>query len=95
MKSAELKQQKKEVLIDQMTAEQVLNELKDKRLPTYGTIAERKDRLKKQYGIQIAKTRAGDKPGASTYSASVVEPSAGMSQTNGFMRRQTTTDKID
>ena len=28
-------------------AEAILNELKDKRLPTYGTAAERKDRLKK------------------------------------------------
>jgi hypothetical protein len=35
-----------------MSPEAVLNELKDKRLPTYGTAAERKDRLKKQYGIQ-------------------------------------------
>lgn len=34
-----------------MNADAVLNELKDKRLPTYGTAAERKERLKKQYGI--------------------------------------------
>lgn len=34
-----------------MPPEAVLNELKDKRLPTYGTAQERKDRLKKQYGI--------------------------------------------
>ena len=52
MKQTELKNQKKEAQIDAMTAEAVLNELKDKRLPTYGTAAERKDRLKKQYGIQ-------------------------------------------
>ena len=37
--------------IDKMTPEAVLNELKDKRLPTYGTVQEKKDRLKKQYGI--------------------------------------------
>jgi len=37
MKTAEQKQQKKEVLIDQMAPEQVLIELKEKRLPTYGT----------------------------------------------------------
>lgn len=36
-----------------MNAEAVLNELKEKRLPTYGTAAERKDRLKKQYGIAV------------------------------------------
>ena len=47
MKNAELKNLKKEHQIDQMTAEAVLNELKDKRLPTYGTAQERKDRLKK------------------------------------------------
>jgi len=40
-----------------MNADAVLNELKDKRLPTYGTAAERKDRLKKQYGI-VAKARS-------------------------------------
>ena len=34
-----------------MNPDAVLNELKDKRLPTYGTAAERKERLKKQYGI--------------------------------------------
>jgi hypothetical protein len=34
-----------------MTMEEILNELKDKRLPTYGTIKEKRDRLKKQYGI--------------------------------------------
>jgi hypothetical protein len=34
-----------------MSAEAVLNELKEKRLPTYGTAQERKDRLKKQFGI--------------------------------------------
>ena len=38
---------KKEQQIDQMNADAVLNELKDKRLPTYGTAAERKERLKK------------------------------------------------
>ena len=52
MKTAELKNLKKEHQIDQMTAEAILNELKDKRLPTYGTAQERKDRLKKQFGIQ-------------------------------------------
>ena len=51
MMSKEQKTQQKERQIDQMSAEAVLNELKDKRLPTYGTGAERKDRLKKQYGI--------------------------------------------
>ena len=43
---------KKEAQIDNMTPDQVLFELKEKRLPTYGTTQERKDRLKKQYGIQ-------------------------------------------
>jgi kinesin family member 2/24 len=47
MKSAELKTNKKEQAIDAMAPEEVLNELKQKRLPTYGTAVERKDRLKK------------------------------------------------
>ena len=33
-----------------MTSEQVLNDLKVKRLPTCGTAGERRDRLKKHYG---------------------------------------------
>ena len=51
LKSAELKKQKQEQIIDAMSPEQVLNELKQKRLPTYGTAQERRDRLKKQFGI--------------------------------------------
>jgi kinesin family member 2/24 len=43
---------KKEQLIDAMTAEQVLNELKEKRLPTFGTHGEKRDRLKKHLGIE-------------------------------------------
>lgn len=43
---------KKEADIDNMPADLVKNELKDKRLPVYGTAAERKERLKKFYGIQ-------------------------------------------
>jgi hypothetical protein len=35
-----------------MTAEQVLNELKEKRLPTFGTHGEKRDRLKKHLGIE-------------------------------------------
>ena len=34
-----------------MSGEQVLNELKEKRLPTFGTVNEKRDRLKKHYGI--------------------------------------------
>ena len=33
-----------------MTGEQVMSELKQKRLPTFGTAAERRDRLRKHYG---------------------------------------------
>ena len=51
MKTAELKAMKKEQQIDQMSLEEVLNELKDKRLPTYGNATEKRDRLKKQYGV--------------------------------------------
>ena len=41
---------KKESQIEQMSSEQITNELKQKRLPTFGTANERKDRLKKHYG---------------------------------------------
>jgi len=34
-----------------MTNAQVVDELKTKRLPTFGTLAERKERLKKHHGI--------------------------------------------
>ena len=42
--------QKKEQTIDLMSPEEVLVELKNKQLPTYGTNQERKDRLKKASG---------------------------------------------
>ena len=42
---------KKEQLIDNMSNDEVVNELKEKKLPTFGTLVERKDRLKKYYGI--------------------------------------------
>jgi len=51
-----MKNRQKEAAIDSMTPEQVLNELKEKKLPTFGTAQERKERLKKQYGI-TAKTK--------------------------------------
>jgi len=41
---------KKEQQIDQLTGEQVMTELKQRRLPTFGTAAERKDRLRKFHG---------------------------------------------
>ena len=44
---------KKEMHIDAMSNEEVVNELKEKKLPTFGTAQERKDRLKKHYGKAI------------------------------------------
>lgn len=38
-----------------MSNEDVVNELKEKKLPTFGTAQERKDRLKKHLGKQIHK----------------------------------------
>ncbi len=38
-----------------MSAEEVLVELKNKQLPTFGTHQERKDRLKKANGIEPSK----------------------------------------
>jgi hypothetical protein len=36
-----------------MSGDQILNDLKEKKLPTFGTAAERKDRLKKHYGTLV------------------------------------------
>jgi hypothetical protein len=36
-----------------MSNDEVVNELKEKKLPTFGTLVERKERLKKHYGIYI------------------------------------------
>lgn len=69
--------QKKEQVIEQMSPEEVLNELKEKRLPTYGTAQERRDRLKKQYGIMPSKTKAAQIPGGpGVHSGSMVETGA-------------------
>lgn len=72
-----------------MTADQVLNELKEKRLPTYGTAQERKDRLKKQYGIQPRRQTNGQS------SNSALESLLSGDQKPAMNRRVTTTDKID
>lgn len=42
-----------------MTADQVMADLKTRRLPTFGTAAERKDRLKKFHGkwLQVNQTQ--------------------------------------
>ena len=45
---------KKEQHIDAMSNEEVVNELKEKKLPTFGTAQERKDRLKKHLGKEQA-----------------------------------------
>ena len=44
---------KKEQHIDNMTNDEVVNELKEKKLPTFGTLVERKERLKKHHGKAI------------------------------------------
>lgn len=75
-----------------MTAEAVLNELKDKRLPTYGTGQERKDRLKKQYGV-VPKSKSGIAQMTAAVTASGVE--LGLAASAIPARKVTTTDKID
>lgn len=66
--------------------EEILNELKDKRLPTYGTAQERRDRLKKQYGIAPkSKSQIGTNQSANP--GSMIEPS--------LQKKGSTTDKID
>ena len=75
-----------------MTAEAVLNELKDKRLPTYGTGQERKDRLKKQYGI-VPKSKSGINQITQAVTASGIE--LGLPTSAIPVRKVTTTDKID
>ena len=91
-KQTELKNHKKEAQIDAMAAEAVLNELKDKRLPTYGTAAERRDRLKKHYGIQPKAKSTGF--GATSHSM-VELPGGQQIGGGGATRKITTTDKID
>jgi len=57
-----------------MTPEAVLNELKEKRLPTYGTAQEKRDRLKKQYGIAPPTKKSNmSQPNTVAHSNSVVE----------------------
>lgn len=76
-----------------MSPEAVLNELKEKRLPTYGTGQERRDRLKKQYGI-APKSKSAIGGGGTQSSGSMLE--MGMNAGGGnLQRRPTTTDKID
>jgi hypothetical protein len=72
-----------------MNADAVLNELKDKRLPTYGTAAERKDRLKKQYGI-VTKAKSNIGVNQSVNTGSMVEMAGPK-----LVRKVTTIDKID
>jgi hypothetical protein len=67
-----------------MSLEEVLNELKDKRLPTYGNATEKRDRLKKQYGV-VPKSKSGNNIGANP--GSVVEPP--------LMKKVSTLDKVD
>ena len=54
---------KKEQMIDAMSAEEVLQELKNKGLPTYGTSKEKSDRLKKAMGIQVSDNSSNKKGG--------------------------------
>ena len=42
---------KKEAAIDGYNAERIVQELKERKLPTFGTFNEKKERLKKHYGI--------------------------------------------
>lgn len=53
---------RKEQQIESMSTEAVLNELKERHLPTFGTAQERKDRLKKVHGISV-RTKAGNESG--------------------------------
>jgi len=45
---------KKDQQIDDMSNELVVNELKEKRLDTFGTIQQKRDRLKRFYGELLA-----------------------------------------
>ena len=52
---------KKEQLIDALSSDELLQELKNKGLPTYGTNKERADRLKKANGIPISESNSNKK----------------------------------
>lgn len=45
---------KKEIEIDAMPMQDIVNELKHLAIPTYGTAAERKERLKRHYGMYVS-----------------------------------------
>ena len=85
-----MKIQKKEQQIDAMSPEAILNELKEKRLPTYGTAQERRDRLKKQYGIN---PKAKSVPGTGAAVAGSMLDAGGDKVT--LRKKTSTTDKID
>ena len=53
-KLKDMQNQKRENMIDAMSPDEVANELKEKKLPTFGTNKERVDRLKQHFGIQIS-----------------------------------------
>ena len=42
---------KKEIEIDAMDGQTIVHELKQLAIPTYGTTAERRERLKRHYGM--------------------------------------------
>ena len=69
-----------------MTNEQIVNELKDKRLPTFGTFAERKDRLKKHHGKSILPTNTSYHPNKQTNEIRIV-----CNMSNTIIGIQTTT----
>jgi kinesin family member 2/24 len=52
---------KKEMMIDAMPPEEVLQELKNRGLPTYGTNREKTDRLKKAIGVSASESAAAKK----------------------------------
>jgi len=60
--NAEAKLAKKEAEIDALNNDQLLAELKNKGLPTFGTPAERKERLKKANGIYPGAIQAAPAP---------------------------------
>jgi len=79
-----------------MSPESVLNELKEKRLPTYGTAQERRDRLKKQFGI-VPKAKSAVGVGGSSSSMMDMN-NGGNNSSQGLINQQkrpTTTAKID
>ncbi len=77
---------RKEFEIDSYPNEQVVAELKSKGLPTFGTPAERKERLKKSHGISCASASGNGTPSAAA-EVQMLAPKPSAGKKSGVLER--------